>query len=138
MRCRLVFAICFVGFSAMPLCGQQSGAPQPQPAIIGTVTDIQNEAIPDAGITLEGPAPADHAAAKSNAEGFFRFSGLRPGVAYHIVVAAKGFADWRSPAITLQPGEQLDLGCIHLNIAVVQTTVTAVSTEEIATRQVKA
>ncbi|HEU4983539.1 MAG TPA: carboxypeptidase-like regulatory domain-containing protein [Acidobacteriaceae bacterium] len=138
MRCRLVVAICFVGFSMMPLCGQQSGAPQPQPAIIGTVTDIQNEAIPDADVKLEGLVPADHAAARSNAQGFFTFTGLRPGVPYHLVVAAKGFADWNSHAITLQPGQQLDLGDIRLNIAVVQTTVTAVSTEEIATRQVKA
>ena len=133
MRCRLVIAICFVGLFAAALLGQQ-----PQPAIIGTVTDIQNDAIPDAGITLEGPALSDHAVSKSNDEGFFRFGGLRPGVPYRIIVAANGFADWSSSAITLQPGQQLDLGDIHLNIAVVQTTVTAVSTEEIATRQVKA
>lgn len=138
MRCRLVIAICFVGPFAVALFGQQPGAPQPQPAIIGTVTDVQNEAIPDAGITLEGPTPADHAVSKSNDEGFFRFGGLRPGVPYHLIVTAKDFADWSSSAITLQPGQQLDLGDIHLNIAVVQTTVTAVSTEEIATRQVKA
>ncbi|HET8636784.1 MAG TPA: carboxypeptidase regulatory-like domain-containing protein [Acidobacteriaceae bacterium] len=127
-----------MGLFAFPLFGQQAGAPQPQPAIIGTVTDVQNEAIPDAAVTLEGPVPSDHAAARSNDEGFFRFTGLRPGVPYRIVVAAKGFADWSSSAITLQAGQQLDLGDIQLNIAVVQTTVTAVSTEEIATQQVKA
>jgi hypothetical protein len=122
----------------MSLCGQQPSAPQPQPAIIGTVVDVQNDAIPAAEVTLEGPEAADHATAKTSAEGFFKFTSLRSGVSYHVTVAAKGFAGWTSPAITLQPGQQLDLGDIHLNIAVVQTTVTAVSTEEIATRQVKA
>ena len=122
----------------MSLGGQQSSAPQPQPTIIGTVTDIQNEAIPDAVVTIEGPTPSDHAIARTNAEGFFTFPSLRPGVSYRVIVAAKGFADWSSPAITLQPGQQLDMGDIHVNIAVFQTTVTAVSTEEIATRQVQA
>lgn len=138
MRCRLVFAIFFVSSSALLLCGQQPSAPQPQAAIIGTVTDIQNDAIGGAEVTLEGTAPFDRATAKTTVEGFFKFSSLRPGVSYRVMIAAKGFSGWTSPVIILQPGQQLDLGNIRLNIAVVQTTVTAVSTEEIATRQVHA
>ncbi|MGH9586695.1 MAG: carboxypeptidase regulatory-like domain-containing protein [Acidobacteriaceae bacterium] len=113
-------------------------APQAPPSIIGTITDVQNSAISGAEVTLEGPAPSDHATRKTNDQGFFTFPNLRPATSYHVIAAAKGFADWTSPAIVLQPGQQLDLGDIQLNIAVVQTTVTAVSTEEIATREVKA
>lgn len=138
MRCRLVFAICFLGSSAFLLFGQQPSVPRPQAAIIGTVTDIRNDAIGGAEVTLEGPGPADHATAKTTAEGFFKFGDLLPGVSYRVTIAAKGFSDWTSPAIILQPGQQFDLRGVRLNIAVVQTTVTAVSSEEIATRQVRA
>jgi hypothetical protein len=118
---------------------QQPSAPQPQPAaILGTVTDIQNDAISNADITLDGPVPTDHAAAKTNAEGFFTFTGLRPSASYRVIVTARGFAAWTSTALVLQPGQQLNLGDIQLNIAVVQTTVTAVTSEQIATRQVHA
>src|SRR5690348_668581 len=117
---------------------QQPNAPQPLPSIIGTVTDVQNEAIGGAEVTLEGPVPAERATAKTNAQGFFTFPNLQPGVSYRVIVAAKGFADWTSSSLVLQPAQQLDLGDIHVNIAVVQTTVTAVSTEQIATREVHA
>lgn len=139
MRFRLVLALCFLGASALSSSAQQPSAPQPLPAsVTGTITDVRNEPIPDADVTLQGPAPADHAATKSNDEGAFSFTNLRPAVSYRVSVTAQGFAPWTSPALTLQPGRQLNLGSIRLNIAVVQTTVTAVSSEQIATQQVHA
>ena len=118
---------------------QQPSAPQPQSAsIIGTITDVRNDAIPDAVVTLQGPAPVDHAAAQSSSLGRFAFPNLRPAVSYLVSVTAQGFAPWTSPALILQPGQQLNLGNIRLNIAVVQTTVTAMTSEQIATQQVHA
>jgi hypothetical protein len=117
--------------------GQQANAPQPQTAtIVGTVTDTQNDAISSATVILNGPTPDDRATAKATAEGFFTFTNLLPAIAYRITITAKGFAPWTSPAITLQIGQQLNLGDIPLNIAVVQTTVTAVTTEQAATQEV--
>lgn len=125
-------------FAPLLALGQDVPAPQAKSAtVIGTVVDVQHEAISNAAVSLRGPAPADHATATTNEHGFFTFTGLRPSVAYHITIAAKGFAGWASPEIVLDPSQQRDLGAIPLKIAVVQTTVTAMSTEQIATREVR-
>lgn len=126
-----------LGIAPLLALGQEVSAPQPQTAvIIGTVVDVQHDAIPNAEVALSGPSSADYAMTKTNAHGFFTFKNLRPSVAYRITIAAKGFADWTSPEIVLDPGQQRDLGAIALKIAVVQTTVTALSTEQIATKEV--
>jgi hypothetical protein len=126
-------------FCASPLLafGQQIDSPQPQPVgIIGTVTDIQNDAIPAASVVLVGPAPADHSAVTADDHGFFAFKNLRPAVPYRLAITANGFAKWTSPVVILTPSQSLDLGDVKLSIAVVQTTVTAVSTQQIATEEI--
>jgi hypothetical protein len=118
--------------------GQQVSAPEPQPAgISGSVTDVQGAVIPNAAVLLEGPAAADKATATTGNDGLFAFNDLRPSVAYHVTISANGFAEWSSPPITLQQGQQLNLSAVHLTISVVQTTVTAVSPEEAATQEIK-
>jgi hypothetical protein len=106
-------------------------------SIIGTVVDVQHDVIPAAAVVLSGPTPADHSAISSNATGFFAFNNLRAAVPYRLTIAANGFAPWTSPSITLKPGQDLNLGDIQLQIAVVQTTVTAMTMEEIATQEVQ-
>lgn len=133
MRPTLLLAI-FAACLTLPLArAQQVKAPQPQTgSITGTVLDVQDDPVP-ATVTLTGPNVRQTTA--TNDEGFFAFKNL-PAAAYRLTVTAKGFAAWTSPALTLQLGEQRELGAIHLNLAVVQTTVTAMSTEQIATREV--
>jgi hypothetical protein len=118
------------------LC-QQVSAPEPQAGnIIGTVTDTSEDAIPGATVTLQGPN-ASGATAQTNQDGFFTLRNIHPAVPYHVKVSSKGFGDWVSQEITLKPGQELDLADIKLTIAVVETTVSAVSQEEVATEQVK-
>jgi hypothetical protein len=63
---------------------------------------------------------------------------VKPGVPYHLSVSAKGFANWNSPALTLKPGQYMELSGVKLQLAVVITTVTAAMTEEqIATQQLE-
>jgi len=133
-------ALGFAIFCLAPLLalGQQISAPQPQPAgIIGTVTDVRNDAIPAAAVVLDGPAPADHVTATSDDNGFFVFKNLHPAVPYHLTISAKGFDNWTSKPIILQPGQQLDLHDIGLKISALQTTVTAMTSEQIATQEIK-
>ena len=74
----------------------------------------------------------------TNDNGFFELHDLNPGTSYQIIVSAKGFANWASPAIVLKPGQYLDLTSIKLQVAEVVTTVhAAFSTEQIATEQVR-
>jgi Carboxypeptidase regulatory-like domain len=119
--------------------GQQTDAPQPQRGSIrGTVTDVDDAAIPGATLTLDGPAGSEHRTLQSDETGTFEVKDLAPALAYKITVGAKGFSDWTSPAIVLTPGQTLEIDDIKLKISVVETTVAAVTVEQLATQQVKA
>ncbi len=125
-------------FSSIQALSQQVSAPEPQTgSIIGTVTDTSEDAIPGATVTLQGPEAPDSVTAQTNQDGFFTLQNVRPAVPYHVKVSSKGFGDWVSPEISLQPGQDFDLAEVKLTIAVVETTVSAVSQEEMATEQVK-
>lgn len=116
---------------------QQTAAPDAASgSILGTVTDIQDEIVPGAAVVLDGGSAGEQKTT-TNANGFFSFPGVAPGVPHHVAIRAAGFADWTSPALELKPGEYKDLGSIHLTLSVAATTVTAVLPEkEIATEQV--
>jgi hypothetical protein len=134
LLCALILSVVTVTALA-----QQFDAPQPQRASIrGAVTDVDDAAIPGASLTVDGPALSEHRALKTDETGSFELKGLNPAVAYKISVSAKGFADWTSPAITLAPGQTLDVADIKLKISVVETTVVALTVEQLATQQVKA
>jgi hypothetical protein len=107
-------------------------------AISGTATDAQDEVVPDASVELEGPSPADHRQVVANDDGGFEFEGLKPGIAYHVTIKAKGFATWDSPAIVLSPGEYKILTDVKLVLQGEQTSVKVyASSVELATEQVK-
>lgn len=126
--------LCFLPILA---CGQQVSSPTPPAAIIGTATDFQGDVVPGAAITLDGPSSNEHAVTTADGNGFFVFRNLRAGTPYRVTVSAKGFANWTSQPITLDPGQQFELSGVKLTLAVVQTTVSAVSEEQIATQEVK-
>ncbi|MCU1301308.1 MAG: Carboxypeptidase regulatory-like protein [Candidatus Sulfotelmatobacter sp.] len=113
-------------------------APKPQPGIIvGTVVDVNDDAVPGAAVVLEGSGLKSPRTVVSNSNGFFEFSDLDPET-YHVNINAQGFASWTSPDVTLQPGQYIILTVSKLRIAQAVTTVTVgYSAEEIATEQVK-
>jgi hypothetical protein len=116
-------------------------APKPQPGIVvGTVTDVNNDAVPGATVSLAGPALKDPRTVVSNDNGSFQFNDVEPGT-YQVIVSAQGFANWTSPAIMLKPGQYAILPVSKLRIAEALTTITvaspAASLEEIAADQVK-
>jgi Carboxypeptidase regulatory-like domain len=148
MRVRLrlcTLILCAITAWAAP--AQHVSAPEPQPlsapepqtgAIVGTVTDVQGDIVPDATVVLEGPTPGDQRTVAANDNGFFALNDIKPGITYHIAVSAKGFANWTSPALTITPGQYMNLPNVVLQIAVAVTTVTAVlSQEQLATQQIE-
>jgi Carboxypeptidase regulatory-like domain len=142
-------------FLVLPAIGQQTPAasvapesyrgaavtaPTPQPGhISGTVTDSDNELVPDAQVVLEGPAPEAARTTVSNGDGVFSFDGLKPGVPYHVTISAQGFVPWTSPAIVLAPGQFKFLTGDKLAFAggATSVTVSAASPAQIAVEQVK-
>lgn len=129
----------FCVFAAAVAVAQQISAPEPQTAtIIGTVIDLNGDPVPGATVALRAPSFPDQRHVAANDNGFFQLDHLRPGIPYDISVSASGFDDWTSPEITLKPSQYLELTGIRLRIAEAVTTVHAiVSTEEIATEQVR-
>ena len=132
--------LCAFILSMLPIAarGELIDAPQPQRGSIrGVVTDVDDALIPGATVTIDGPAGSQHRTLMTDERGSFELEDLDPTVAYKITVSAKGFADWTSPAVVLTPGQALEMTDIKLKISVVETTVVALTTEQLATEQVK-
>ncbi len=125
------------------LSAPQPIQPQPLPEtpqqqkgnIVGTVTDVNGGTVANASVVLEGPTPSAHRTVMTNDRGFFEFSDLEPGT-YRVTVSAKGFANWTSSAITLNPGQAVILTGSKLKVAEAKATVT-VSSAQIAEEQVR-
>ena len=113
-------------------------APGPQPGVIvGTVVDVNDDAVPGANVVLASPTLKSARTAVSNDTGFFEFSDVEPET-YHIKISAPGFADWTSPEVAVNPGQYVILAIPRLQIATAFTSVTVgYSAEEVATEQVK-
>jgi len=134
--------------SSAPSSSPSSPQIQPQPLpnaprsqtgnIIGTVTDVNGDTVPGATVVLEGPVLKDRRTVEANDKGLFELHELEPGTPYRVTVSAKGFADWTSPAITLNSGQYLILTGCTLKVAELRTTVdVGYSSEQIAAAQVK-
>lgn len=121
--------------------GQQSDSSvspsqAPQASVHGTVTDVYGDIIPGATVVLEGRAGVRQTILASG-DAAFQFEHLTPGVAYHVVVTAKGFEDWTSPVLMLHAGQYVILKNVQLRVLSKATSVTVyASPEQIATQQV--
>jgi hypothetical protein len=115
-----------------------SDAPRPQPGVIvGTVVDLNDDAIPGATVILESPSLKSPRTMASNDKGFFQFNDVEPE-RYQVKIRAEGFADWTSPEVALKPGQYVILTVPRLQIAVAFSSVTVgYSAEEVATEEVK-
>jgi hypothetical protein len=139
MRFRQLFFVLILGVAPIAAPGQQFAATEPpRGSISGNVTDVDGAIIPEAIVTVSGPAPNESRTITANETGFFELKNLDPAISYKIVVSAKGFADWTSPPVTLKPGQALELTDIKLKIAVVETTVSAITVEQLALEQARA
>jgi len=125
--------------AAAPMLGQAPDNSAPEPAVlVGTVTTVNGDTVPEASVALQGPDPQDLHAATANDDGYFEFHELKPGVPYQVKVEADGFSSWTSPLITLAPSEFKILSDIRLRVQVVSTTVNVSQTaEEVATQEVQ-
>jgi hypothetical protein len=121
------------------LPGQDTGTPEPQlGSIVGTVTDVNGDTVPNAAVVLEGSDAGDRRTAVANDNGYFEFHDVKPGIPYQLKINAQGFSEWSSPPVTLEPGQFKILTDIHLQIELARTTVNVTQTpEEVATEQVK-
>src|ERR1700751_5650389 len=91
--------------------------------LIGTVTDVNGDPVANATVTLETPESDNRRTLATPQNGFFEFNDLKPATSYQVKIAARGFAEWTSPAITLGPSQFKIVTGIQLRIATEHTTV---------------
>jgi hypothetical protein len=113
--------------------GSQSGR------ITGTVMDVNDLPIPGAVVNLHASDSDDVRSVTTNENGFYQFLTVDSRHAYQISIRAAGFAQWDSPAVTVDAGQSTIVDVTKLRIEEVQTsiTVTPANSHEIATAQVK-
>ena len=107
---------------------------------MGTATALNGHIISGATVVVESAPAAVRRTAVTDEKGYFEIDGLPSGGPYQVTVRAKGFGDWKSPAITLNPGQYFIVKDCALKIAEVKTTVTVgvqAAPVEIAAQQFK-
>jgi hypothetical protein len=147
LNTRLSFYLGFVlvPFLALSPSSKAQATPAQTPAlepgrVSSTVTDMNGDPVAGAMVMLTSPDLAEPLKVQADANGFFRFENVRPGIVYLLNVTSPGFADWTSSdALMLKPGQSILLDAIQLKIATQQTTmvVTAETPIEVATEQFK-
>ena len=107
-------------------------------SISGTVTDNQDDIIPGATVTLQGPD--GKRLATTGEEAGFAFNNLKPGGPYRLSVTCTSCIPWTSSAITLQPGQFMVRDDIHLRLSggTISVVVRPKTELQIATEQVHA
>jgi len=106
--CTIAFLCCCLPFMAN---AQSASSAQ----ISGTVVDPQGAVVPGAKVTATNKATGTVRSATTTSTGNYVIPNLQPG-AYDVSVDAKGFAKGTTQNITLNLGDQRDLG-FKLNVA---------------------
>jgi hypothetical protein len=119
--------------------GQNNQAASRTATVMGTVTDVNGNVVPNATVVLKGVE--DHAPRTivTTDNGMFEFHDVTPGIAYQLRISAKDFADWISTPIVLSLDQFKIVTGIQLRIATERTTVDVhYDPVEVATEQFKA
>jgi Carboxypeptidase regulatory-like domain len=106
---------------------------------MGTVTDLNGDALVGATVVLTGPDSTDRRSVSTDENGYFEIDGLKPNIPFTIVISGNGFEVWTSPVIVLAPGQFKLLGEIPLRVATQQTVVHVTYNQiQVAEQQLKA
>jgi len=139
LMCALVVCLCAVAAAAQQIVSIPPGPGGDNSShtatITGTVQDTNDGVVPGATVVLKRSSSDDSQTATASDNGSFSFVQLLPGT-YNVVVSQPGFGTWTSDDINLRPGQFFILTGIQMKLAVVVTTVTALTSEQIATQQV--
>jgi hypothetical protein len=119
--------------------GKTNQAASKTATVMGTVTDVNGDPMPNAMVVLREVATNAPRAIMTTENGMFEFHDVTPGISYQLSISAKDFADWISPTITLEPGQFKIVTGIELRIKTDRTTVDVhYDPVEVATEQLKA
>jgi hypothetical protein len=103
----------------------------------GTIMDTDAAVISAAQVTLEEVDSKISRAAVSDDTGGFSFVAVAPG-RYRVKISASGFASWKVEDVVLHAGENYVLPAISLGVESIDSTVNAISQEDVAEQQISA
>ena len=124
---------------SFPALGQISPEAPRTATVMGTVTDVNGDVIPNATVVLKEVEGDDPRTIVATENGMFEFQDVTPSITYQLIISAKDFGDWTSTPITLNPDQFKIVSGIELRIATESTTVDVhYDPVEVATEQFKA
>jgi hypothetical protein len=107
-------------------------------ALSGKIDDTDKAVIPDAEITLESfPSKLVITETKTDINGEFRFLSVEPGT-YIVRIKARGFSSWKIEDIDLHADESLALTPVELGVESLDSSVDAITVEDLAEQQITA
>ena len=107
-------------------------------SVSGSVTDTDKAAIPGALIELGDATGKSLRTVLSDGAGVYSFGAVSPGQ-YMVRISAKGFATWKiKDVIVLQAGEKFAVPPVELGVESIETSVTAITVEDLAEQQITA
>jgi hypothetical protein len=126
---------------SLPQIAAPDSPPAPSPTVpiatvSGTIADTDGAAIPAAHVALKDTASAAIREVESDGQGAFAFSPVVPGQ-YVVTVHAAGFSPWKiHDVIIVHEGEDLVIPEVQLGVEAINTSVNAISVEDLAERQI--
>jgi len=125
-----------LSFSAL---GQISQEAPRAATVMGTVTDVNGDVIPNATVVLKEVEGSDPRTILTTEDGMFEFHDVTPDITYQVGISAKDYEDWMSTPIILNPDQFKIVTGIQLRIATYRITVDVhYDPVKVATEQLKA
>ncbi len=107
-------------------------------SVTGIITDSDRCAIPASGVEIEDVDSKANRTTTSDEHGVFLFSSVPPGK-YIVTVHATGFSPWKiNDVIVVHEGEDFVVPEVQLGVESINTTVNAISMEDLAEQQITA
>jgi Carboxypeptidase regulatory-like domain len=126
-------------FLCLPALSQSNQSALGTAIVMGTVTDVNGDVVPNATVVLKEVEGSDPLTIVTNDDGMFEFHDVTPGTAYQLRVSAKDYEDWLSTPIILKPDQFKIVTGIQLRIAPFRITINVHDDPvKVATEQFKA
>jgi len=124
---------------SFPALGQISQEAPRAATVMGTVTDVNGDVIPNATVVLKEVEGSDPRTILTTENGMFEFHDVTPDITYQVGISAKDYEDWMSTPIILNPDQFKIVTGIQLRIATYRITVDVhYDPVKVATEQLKA
>ncbi len=101
---------------SVPALGQISQERPRTATIMGTVTDVNGDVIPNATVVLKEVESNDPRTILTTENGMFEFHDVTPGITYQLSISTKDYEEWISTPIILNPDQFKIVPGIQLRI----------------------